>query len=836
MAKKKSNRKRAKQKRQDYRVGGNVFNPNRIDSPMPAKKPVSRPDRPISIGRTPSPRPEPEPIAKVGRPVPPPIQQPKPSPKPTPQPRTQPRPRPTPQPQPSVPISTGPGFTTGTDPDIAKDYGDFGGLFNPGGESDAARRDRGGSRDDGGRDDDREAPPGGKYSIVRNGFIYVWNGYTYVNTGNRAGGDEGGGDEGGGDNGGSDEGGGDNGGGDEGGGNEPDPDPLETMTDAQRQAAFEEERRIRNIQEGRTSQEIASGNIPAGTVPVPTVMGIGREGTEADTVVAPDASQVGTSTIDQTPEETISQVDEVAQIDPAREVTTTTTPTATIEQAAQARAAQQDKEELRLAEAADVADVTPVEDVDVVIEPGAVAKVVTGTLSPGAKARIVENTGTNLARVTRAKKQLANAGLEEGAIQELGKDPETLEAKLTDFTEEERGIIEGLPEEALVSNQLESLLTGIEEGEIPTWARPAVASVEAMLAKRGLEASSIARDSLANTIIQASLPLAQANAQAIQASVAQQKNIEAAVSEANAQREQQTVLKNAENVFKLDMANMAAEQQTELANSKFLQTVTLTEANQEQQAAVVNATNIARADLAEADFYQKAQIDNAKNFLATDMANLNNRQQSNVVKAQYEQQRLLSNQAAQNAMGQFNATNDRQAQQFMAQIETQIRQYNAGYINATNQFNVQSQNAAEARDAQRITDVNKANAAIMNQVEQFNEQLNYNRQQWNAANEQAVINSNIDWRRRANTADTAAQNAVNQQNAQNAFGLTQAAQSFLWQELRDQADYDFRWATDTANRKVQAMMSAATAEGDAAKNWGTNFRNASSTINSLFGS
>ena len=29
-----------------------------------------------------------------------------------------------------------------------------------------------------------------------------------------------------------------------------------------------------------------------------------------------------------------------------------------------------------------------------------------------------------------------------------------------------------------------------------------------------------------------------------------------------------------------------------------------------------------------------------------------------------------------------------------------------------------------------------------------------------------------------------------------------------------QVDYDFRWATDTANRKVQAMMSAATAEGD----------------------
>jgi len=809
MAKNKSKRKRAKAKRNDYRRGGNV----RLQRNAP-----QRPDIPISIGGPGGGRPiEKEPIA-VGRPVPPPQgKQP-----------TQPAP---------VPLSSGPGFTTGTDVRNRQGYQDAqdrddldmaGGQAGIFGRRGGQQQNGGSQNGGGGQEPEPQEPPNGEATIVVGGFIYRWNGFRYVNTGQRAGDDSGGGDNGGGDNG-----GGDNGGGNEGGGTSIDPDPLSNMSDAQKKAAFEAERRTRNVLTGRSAGDIASGNIPEGTVPVPTVMGINREGTEAPIVEAPEAGQASTFDIDPTPEETVSQVEEVREIKPAREVTTTAVPTDTVEQAAQVRAAQQDKEELRLAEAADVADVTPVADVDVVVEPGAVAQQVTGTLSPGAKARIVENTGTNLARVTRAKKQLANAGLEEGAIQELGKDPETLEARLTDFTEEERGIIEGLPEEALVSNQLESLLTGIEEGEIPTWARPAVATVEAMLAKRGLQASSVARDALANTIIQASLPLAQANAQAIQASVAQQRNIEAAVSEANAQRQQQTVLKNAENVFKMDTANMAAEQQTELANSKFFQTVSLTESNQEQQAAVLNATNIARADLAEADFYQKAQIENAKNFLATDMSNLNNRQQANVIKGQYEQQRLLSNQAAINAMGQFNATNDRQAQQFMAQIETQIRQYNAGYINATNQFNVQAQNAAEARDAQRITDVNKANAAIMNQVEQFNEQLNYNRQQWNAANEQAVINSNIDWRRRANTADTAAQNAVNQQNAQNAFGLTQAAQSFLWQELRDQADYDFRWATDTANRKVQAMMSAAGAEGDAAKNWGQNFRTASSVINGL---
>ena len=144
-----------------------------------------------------------------------------------------------------------------------------------------------------------------------------------------------------------------------------------------------------------------------------------------------------------------------------------------------------------IAEAAEVEKVAPIEGADVDIEEGALAERVVGELSPEAKAQAAKNAGTNLARVTRAKKQLRNAGLPEEAINELGNDPEALEDKLTEFTEQERGIIAGLPEEALVSNQIDSLLKGMENGEIPTWAKPAVASVEAMLARRGLSASSV---------------------------------------------------------------------------------------------------------------------------------------------------------------------------------------------------------------------------------------------------------------------------------------------------------------------------------------------------------
>ena len=156
------------------------------------------------------------------------------------------------------------------------------------------------------------------------------------------------------------------------------------------------------------------------------------------------------------------------------------------------------------------------------------------------------NVGSSLSRITRAKKQLSNAGLSDADITELGNDPESLEARLADFSEAERGIIEGLPEEALVSNQLDSLLSGIEEGEIPTWARPAVASVESMLAQRGMSASTVGRDALFNAIITSAMPMAQSNAQAIQASVGQQRAIEAQEAEANAARGQQTALTNAQ--------------------------------------------------------------------------------------------------------------------------------------------------------------------------------------------------------------------------------------------------------------------------------------------------
>jgi hypothetical protein len=57
------------------------------------------------------------------------------------------------------------------------------------------------------------------------------------------------------------------------------------------------------------------------------------------------------------------------------------------------------------------------------------------------------------------------------------------------------------------------------------------------------------------------------------------------------------------------------------------------------------------------------------------------------------------------------------------------------------------------------------------------------------------------------------------QNAQNAYGLTAQSQSFLWQELRDQADFDFRAFENEENRKAQIISTAMANEGKAGEKY-----------------
>ena len=603
-----------------------------------------------------------------------------------------------------------------------------------------------------------------------------------------------------------------------------------TTTEAQK-SNFEKDRRERIRETGLQIEAASTGQVPEGAIipdaekvtgEIPQEVTTMAEPTKATATtaeaVAPEAVTTGQVTTAQTPEQIQAAQMEAAMVSPD----------------AQVEAAEGEVSDQAIAKAAGVDRVAPIEGAEVDIPEGALTDRVVGTISEGAKATAAMNVGTSLSRITRAKQQLSRAGLSDADIEEIGNDPEALEDRLADFSEEQRGIIEGLPQEALVSTQMNNLLEGIESGEIPVWARPAVAQVEQMLAQRGMSASTVGRDSLFNAIIQSAMPIAQSNAQAIQQSVSQQRTIEAQAAEANAQRMQQTALTNAQNVFQMDMAQFSSDQQIALSNSKFLQTVGLTEASNEQQGVIQDALLMSQANLAEADFYQKTQIQNAQAFLSMDMTNLNNKQQANVLKAQQNQQRLLSNQSAQNAAAQFNAASENQTNQFMTNLNAQMNQYNASQMNAMEQFNATQANAAEARRAGREADIEKFNAQLISQVDQFNSQQDFARNQWNAQNAAAVEASNVQWRRQANTINTAAQNQINMQNAQNAFGLSTQAMSFLWQELRDQADFDFRAFENEENRKAQIIATAMANEGAAGERYDDYLTNLLTTVSSSY--
>ena len=546
-----------------------------------------------------------------------------------------------------------------------------------------------------------------------------------------------------------------------------------------------------------TEDEKDAGMIAAGT---------GQMTTPAPTITPEQASLEGIA-----PEQ-VTQITDVGQADAPQPITTELAQVTSVTPDVSIEAAQGQVSDDAIAQAAGVERVAPIEGADVEIQEGALAQRVVGSLTDDAKAKASVVAGSNLGKVTRAKKQLRRAGISESVIAELGNDPEALEAALMDLSEEERGVIEGLPEEALVSNQLDTLLKGIEEGEIPAWARPAVSAVENMLAARGLSASSVGRDALFNAIIQSAVPLAQSNAQAIQAAVVQERSLEAQRNIKDAELSQQAALVNANNVFKLNLAQFSADQQTALSNSKFLQTATLAEAQFDQQSVVQNAVLMSQANLAEANLNQRAQIQNAQAFLQMDMANLSNQQQAIILESQQEQQRLLSNQAAENAAAQFNASSVNQTNQFMAGLAADINKFNVQQMNATKEFNAAALNAAEARRFNNEAEFERINTQLAQQAKEFNAQAQFERDQFNAKNALLVEQSNAEWRRQINLADTAAINEANRINVQNQFQLTSQAQAFLWQELRDQADFDFRKTENDANRTSQLIGTVVAAD------------------------
>lgn len=363
------------------------------------------------------------------------------------------------------------------------------------------------------------------------------------------------------------------------------------------------------------------------------------------------------------------------------------------------------------------------------------------------------------------------------------------------FTEANRFELQRLTTAAQILSSNEQLRLNADMARLSTEEKVALAN---LTAQNQFDATSMSAENTAELQrYEKQMAAAQVNAQ-----LAQQMGLQ------ELSNAQQTAMFNAQVNSNLDFKAFDAAQQVELANSAFMQTMTINEFNAEQQAAIQNATMLTQVNLAGADQATKLAVTNASNFLQMNMANLSNKQQVAVLNAQIEQQRLINNVSAKNAAAQFSAANQQQADLFMANLGVEIEKYNTSAMIAREQFNATEKNRQAAIDAGNELEAARLTAQLKTDISKFNAQQELAREQWNAANAQAVEQSNVQWRRQANLADTAAQNAANQQNAQIAFNLTSQEQTQLWQQLRDDAAYIRQSYENKEQRNAQLLATA----------------------------
>jgi len=221
-------------------------------------------------------------------------------------------------------------------------------------------------------------------------------------------------------------------------------------------------------------------------------------------------------------------------------------------------------------------------------------------------------------------------------------------------------------------------------------------------------------------------------------------------------------------------------------DAKMYAAVQLKNLDNRQQAALQNALQVATMDRQNADARTKAAISNAQALLSIDLKELDAQQQSNALKYNAIMQTALSDAAAENARRQLNAKNETQIEEFFAELGTQIDAANINRDVALRQFNVNQENA----------------------YAEFNANLQDQRQKFDANMGFAIDQSNVQWRRQINTANTAVQNETNRINVQNAFNATQTALNQLWQQYRDNATFNFTAAESKLQRDHDMAVKA----------------------------
>ena len=342
----------------------------------------------------------------------------------------------------------------------------------------------------------------------------------------------------------------------------------------------------------------------------------------------------------------------------------------------------------------------------------------------------------------------------------------------------------GQVQAASVQDELASLMSQFEGGNTPAWAAGSMRRATAVMAERGLGASSLAGQAIVQAAMEAALPIAQidaGNKQQVALFKAEQR---AKFLQIDFDQAFQAKVINAARVSEIANMNFNADQQIALENSRAANTMDLANLNNRQALLLSEAAALANLDMASLSNLQQAQVQNAQNFLQMDMANLTNRQQTEIFKTQQNIASILSDSAAENAAEQFNAQSENQRNQFFSNLSSIVSQFNASQANAMDQFNLNN----------------------VNSLRKFNSEMQQQRDLFNAQNGLVIAQANAKWRQNIATLNTAAQNESNMDFAKTINALSAKNLDEIWQRERDIMSNAFVASQSAADRALQIVL------------------------------
>ena len=306
--------------------------------------------------------------------------------------------------------------------------------------------------------------------------------------------------------------------------------------------------------------------------------------------------------------------------------------------------------------------------------------------------------------------------------------------------------------DATVQGQLATLQQQVTDSvnqgkELPAWALGAQKLVESNMAKRGLGASSMYAEALAQGVMQSATPIAAADAATYKEMIFQNLN-----------NRQQAAVSNAQAYLQMDMTNLSNRQQTVLQNQQVRQAQLFSDQAAANAAAQFNATS-------------QNQVDQFYNNLATTVST------SNAQRADAMNQFAVSE---ANKLEAQNANNATAVAQQNAQTEAAVSQFNSQLEDQRQRFNVQNQQVIDQSNAQWRRNINTANTAAANAANQTNAQ--------NLLNMSNFAMSSLwqQWRDEASWTNEASQNNLQRLHAM-AVAALERQTAF---DLQDQASTD----------------------------------------------